>query len=334
MIPYPLTFDPILKEKVWGGRRFEKLNKALPQGVNIGESWEIADLASTSADGAGGDEARSVIAHGPMRGITLSDAIRAEGPNLMGSFRLGPDGCFPLLVKFLDARENLSVQVHPSAAYAAAHPGSHLKTESWYILGAEPGAKIYKGVKKGVTPQSFAAHIADGTVVNDLIAIDVKPGDFHHLPSGTVHAIGAGVLIAEIQCPSDTTFRVFDWGRTSRALHVQQALECIDFTGKLDQSPTAASPDHSRHRHLVTTDYYAINELRLGAGEPEHVRVGGRAPKIWMCVSGGGVLRSQRGEYPDTPVRAGDTLLLPASLGAATFTPQAPTVILDVVLPT
>ncbi|MFG0260002.1 MAG: type I phosphomannose isomerase catalytic subunit, partial [Phycisphaerales bacterium JB041] len=239
--PYVLTFEPILKAKVWGGRRLERLGKPLPAGVDVGESWEIADLASTSAGGGGGDAARSVISNGPLAGRTLHEAMDLWGERLLGRAARSAAGGFPLLVKFLDAREHLSVQVHPSPEYARAHPDAHLKTECWYVVDAEPGSVIYKGVRPGVTRTDFERALRAGQgggVVELLDAVPALVGDCHNLPSGTLHALGAGVLVAEVQTPSDTTFRVYDWaaefGRAGRELHVEQALACIDF------SPAAA----------------------------------------------------------------------------------------------
>ncbi|MFM9957180.1 MAG: type I phosphomannose isomerase catalytic subunit [Phycisphaerales bacterium] len=333
MTPSPLVLAPILKEKVWGGRALERVGKLLPPGKNIGESWELADLASTSADGGGGDAAHSEIAHGPMRGMTIADAVRAMGANLLGRVALTPTGGFPLLVKFLDARENLSVQVHPSPVYAAANPGAHLKTESWYILGAEPGAVIYKGVKPGVTREAFAAHIADGTVVNDLIAVPAIPGELHHLPSGTCHALGAGVLVAEVQTPSDTTFRVFDWGRTGRTLHVAQALECIRFGPPEKLAGERAGP--GERTLLVSTPFYALAELRLAPNTPHTIRVGGAAPRVWMVLEGEGELCAEAGEFAPLHLRAGETTLFPAAMPAARFTTSGASAakVLEVLLP-
>lgn len=320
MKPYPLVLAPIFKEKVWGGRRMERLGKHLPEGKLIGESWELADLASTSADGGGGEEAVSVIAHGEMRGLSLRDARLALGPNLMGSLRTINDG-FPLLVKFLDARENLSVQVHPSPAYAASHRGAHLKTESWYVLDAEPGAVIYKGVKQGVTREQFEAHLRAGdAVVNDLIAVPVKAGDFHHLPSGTCHALGAGVLVAEVQTPSDTTYRVHDWGRKGRTLHIAQALECIQFGPPARLA--AVRSDGSARFALVETDFYSVAELHLLGGTEAAIEnvppfpTGG--PMVWMCLKGVLRIESADDSFGPVEVKAGTTLLFPAAMGPAT----------------
>jgi len=334
MKPYPLIFEPILKDKVWGGRRLERLGKSLPEGALIGESWELADLAGTSADGGGGDAARSIIANGPMRGMTLADAIRAMGPNLMGVLRLSADGGFPLLVKFLDARENLSVQVHPSPDYAASHPGAHLKTESWYIVHADPGAKIYKGVRAGVTRDVFEAHVRDNTVVNDMIAIPARAGDFHHLPSGTCHALGAGVLVAEVQTPSDTTYRVYDWGRSGRALHLHQALQCIDYHPAAPESFVAARSDARARRPLVHTEFYELAEIRAAGGDPLDAPAAAGSPTIWMVLCGGIAIASPLGDFDPVTARTGDTLLLPAMLGPAQARAIGETVLLEARLPT
>ncbi len=314
---YPLELDPILKDKVWGGRRLARLGKSLPEGAMVGESWELADLRSTSPEGGGGEAAHSIIAHGEMRGLSLDQAITALGVNLMGSLRLSPEGGFPLLVKFLDARQNLSVQVHPSPAYAATNPGAHLKTESWYVIDAEPGAVIYKGVRQGVTRERLATAIRDGTVPDLLVSAPVKAGDFHHLPTGTCHALGAGVLVAEIQTPSDTTFRLFDWGRKGRALHVQQALECITFGPPARVS--AIRSDGSERFRLIETPAYTIDELsvlgdsRIAVENIPSPPVGG--PMVWMCLSGQGRLESESSAFQPVEFSAGRTILFPAALG-------------------
>jgi mannose-6-phosphate isomerase len=306
-VPYPLIFDPILKEKVWGGRRLESVGKALPPNVNIGESWELADMATTSASGGGGGSAVSTIVNGSLAGRTIRDATAAWGQDLLGPAKLTPTGGFPLLVKFLDAREDLSVQVHPSPAYAAAHPEANLKTECWSILAATPGAVLYKGIRPGVTREAFARHIADNTVVGDMIAVPAIVGECHNLPSGTCHALGAGVLAAEIQTPSDTTFRVYDWGRRGRELHVAQALACIDF----GPAPGPASiPAGDTRGRLVTTEYFVVDGLRLPAGAEMPLAFGPRATVV-MMLEGSGTLTTAAGR---TPLRAGQTALVPACL--------------------
>jgi mannose-6-phosphate isomerase len=322
--PYPLLTQPLLLEKVWGGRRLERYGKQLPPDVPIGESWEVADLEATSASGAGGHAARSPIANGPLAGHDLHEALHLWGPALIGESAAaralpfggggsnggggdggGGGGGFPLLVKYLDARENLSVQVHPSAAYARAHPGAHLKTEAWYILEACPGSIIYKGLRPGLSRGDFVEHLRAGRAVEALLAVPAIPGDCHLLSSGTCHALGAGVLVAEVQTPSDTTFRLYDWERTGRALHLEQALSCIAF----DQTPPPA-----RRRDdglggpgcvLASTPFFTV---RGGTAEPLPA---GRCAVV-MMVRGGGRLHLETAE--PLPLARGQTVIIPAVL--------------------
>jgi len=317
--PYPLLLEPILMPKVWGGRRLERFGKHLPPGQMIGESWELADLGATSASGGGGGAARSVISNGPLAGKSLRDAMLAWGAGLLGDAAPSRDGGFPLLVKFLDARENLSVQVHPSPAFAAAHPEAHLKTESWFILDAAPGSVIYKGIKPGVTRDSFASHIKDGTVVNDLIAVPAALGECHTLPSGTCHALGAGVLVAEVQTPSDTTYRVFDWGRVGRELHIEQSLECIEF----GPAPAATHLETaSRGGALARTAFF-----ELFAHKPAGRELNG-ADLFWgrcacvMSLKGSVSLRPAHGAVVELP--AGKTGLVPAAISGSVRVRSSP----------
>lgn len=329
MKPYPLIFQPILKDKVWGGRSLTDLGKDLgddPQRL-VGESWELVDLDHTSADGGGGGAEQSHILNGEMRGLTIRDAMRAMGSNLMGTVR-PTEGGFPLLVKFLDAAQNLSVQVHPSPQYAQAHPEAHLKTESWYIVSAKPGSKIYKGIRAGVNAEDFAQAITSGDVEEKLIAIDAVPGAFHHLPSGTCHALGAGIVIAEIQMPSDTTFRVYDWGRAGRALHVQQAVECIDFGPcHADESPPMLE---AGSRPLTENAHYRIAEHRLNGASTLEIHSDGTRPRVVMVVAGHVELFSAAEAFPSMPLPLGTTVLLPASLAETSMRSRADASVLEV----
>jgi len=316
--PYPLLFEPILKAKVWGGRRLSALGKTLPPDEPIGESWEIADLDSTSPSGGGGDAAHSVVRNGALAGKTIREVIDLWGAELLGD--LDASHGFPLLVKHLDANTNLSVQVHPSAAYAAAHPGALLKTEAWYVVDAAPGALIYAGIREGVTPERFAHLARTGGVESVMAAIPVRPGDCYNLPSGTVHALGGGVLVAEIQTPSDTTFRLYDWGRTGRELHIEQAIECAD-VGPLKVEPAVEPPGPGVER-LVVTEFFTIDR-RVGPVDGAALGVPASRPRVLMCVRGSGRVGT-------TDLVAGDTALLPAGLTAAALTLDADAVALDV----
>lgn len=346
MTLYPFLFEPIYKSKVWGGRTLEKLGRTLPPGdIKIGESWELADLSSTSVSGGGGGAERSKIANGPLTGLSLDQAISQFGPALMGKLPTTPSGNFPILVKYLDARENLSVQVHPSSEYAARHPEAHLKSEAWYIVEADPGACIYKGIREGVTPEQYRAAILTGreeAVEPLMIKVPVKAGDCHYLPSGTCHALGAGVLVAEVQTPSDTTFRVYDWGRTDRELHIEQAMQCIHFGPadvKREEKRTHIAGMYTTVSRLVTCEHFRIEKIRMIGGYEQELPYD--QPAVWMVLKGKGVIQS--GSTPGSakaserfdPVtfQAGQTLLIPAQLPEAKIALLEDTVWLEVTFP-
>lgn len=320
MKPYTLLFAPIFKDKVWGGRALEALGKTLPAG-NIGESWELVDLDSTSVSGGGGGAEHSKITNGALAGQTIRDAVKQWGRDLLGTTKASASGAFPLLVKFLDAREHLSIQVHPSPAYAKANPGANLKTECWYILhtqkvgGHEP--VIFKGLKPGVTRADLERAIREERVPEVMQAVPAIVGECHNLPSGTIHALGAGVVVAEVQTPSDTTFRVYDWakeyGRKGRELHVAQSVECTDF----GPAPALAklAPGAKRGR-LVTTEFFRVDEVRLKAGESIAIAdagangAAGRA-HAFTVLAGSGAVRTAAG---DERIMRGQTGIVPAAL--------------------
>src|SRR6266568_719239 len=258
---YPLTFHPLLKERVWGGRKLAEIyHKPLPPGVPIGESWEISDRP--------GDV--SVIANGPLAGQDLHWLVERHAPELLGATQRA-HGRFPLLIKILDAQEKLSLQVHPPPA-KAAELGGESKTEMWYIADAAPGAEIFVGLKRGVTRADFERKIQAGMVADCLHRLSVRPGDAMFLPSGRVHAIGAGLVIFEIQQNSDTTYRVFDWNRVGldgkpRALHLAQSLASIDFNDfepALVQSKFTGNA--AKVRPLVNDPLFNVEAVEMKAG--------------------------------------------------------------------
>lgn len=243
---HPFVLAPRFVSKIWGGRRLNSvLGKSLPVEGPIGESWEVYDFppGSVGVDARQpGDDPNgwtsSRIVNGRWTDRSIHDVMRTHRTELLGDappVRTAFGEQFPLLVKFLDAREDLSVQVHPPERYVGTHPDSFLKNECWTVLASEPGARLLIGTKPGVTREQFAAALREGTCESLLNSIPARVGETHYLPSGTVHALGGGVLVAEVQTPSDTTFRVFDFGRLDpttgapRALHVESGLECIDF---------------------------------------------------------------------------------------------------------
>lgn len=326
-VPYPLTFDPILLEKVWGGRRLGAYGKALAPGRSYGESWELADLAATSPSGGGGEAAQSMISAGPLAGKTIRDAVKRWGGELLGvkglvaarsfGYRGGP--VFPLLIKYLDAAEHLSVQTHPSPEFAMRHPDAALKTESWVVLEAEPTTRpdgvreepsVFIGVKPGVNEDRFRSKVAAGEVHEVIERAAAVPGDCWTLPSGTVHALGAGVLVAEVQTPSDTTFRLYDWqreyGRPSRAMHVDEAVRCMSFggSGGIESAPRARGLGR-----LATTPYYTIDAAEPGDGMG--LTVG--ACCVLMVLAGEAEVACCRGGFEKVIAPKGRTVVVPAA---------------------
>jgi len=223
------------------------------------------------------------------------------------------------------------VQVHPDEAYAQAHPGAALKSEAWYILHADPGAKIYKGVKAGVTKEQFRAALKTGQVEPLLNAIKVRTGDCHYLQSGTVHALGAGLLVAEVQTPSDTTFRVFDWNRLTaegkpRTLHIEEALACIHFGPSADKA-LSGSPTLGASR-LAECEHFTIDRVEM----PHNVqRPLGAEMAVWIILQGQGVITAE-GCLP-TAFARGDTLLMPPGMMGAQVKTIANTALLEVKVP-
>ncbi len=254
---YPFIFRPIFKDRIWGGRELERLyTKKIPAG-NIGEAWEISDRPGDA----------SVIANGKFAGKDLRWLMENHAAEILGDAKPAAAGRFPLLCKILDAREKLSLQVHPPASKAKALNGEP-KTEMWFIADAAPGASLYVGLKRGVTRAEFEKKIADGSVADCFHKIPVRAGDAMFLPSGRVHAIGDGLVIFEIQQNSDTTYRVFDWNRVGldgkpRELHVAQSLASIDFNDfepKLVPENFRPAPNF-KFRQLVEDPLFNVQEL-------------------------------------------------------------------------
>ena len=294
---YPFKFKPIFKERLWGGQRLrEVFGKDLPANAKIGESWELADLPEDTSE----------IVNGPLAGKTIDAVIAEFGTAITGKDDYQPP--FPLLIKILDAEDVLSVQVHPDAATCKRTGKGQPKTECWYIIDAQPGAVIYKGLKPGTTKSQFAKAIEDGTCADYLIKVSVKVGECHFLPSGTCHAIGAGLIIAEIQQPSDTTYRVFDWNRIdpatgqSRPLHVSEALEAIHFDSSGDN---LSVKDTGR---LAEADEFNVDKGHQMPGGD--VLLSGQM-KVLMILSGCGQITAEQTE--PTEFEKGDTLLVPAA---------------------
>src|SRR5689334_518442 len=317
---YPLKFKPRFVDKIWGGRKLDTvLGKKLPSDKPIGESWELYDFPPGVVEGSK-DWVSAEVTNGPLAGKTLHSLVQEFGQQLVGDVKLvAPHGQFPILIKFLDAREDLSVQVHPDQDYANTHPGAHLKSEAWYVFQHEPAARILKGLKKGTTREQFKQAIADGTVEKFIEAIPVKEGHCHYLPSGTIHALGAGILVAEVQTPSDTTFRVFDFNRIDpgtgkpRTLHVEEALQCIDFSGKPEEKQVRShvAGYFTTVSRLVTSPYFKLEKVRMTEGVEEPVPYD--QPVVWIMLAGEAQVTVDGMKEP-TRFARGETVLLPAMM--------------------
>ncbi|QDU34343.1 putative mannose-6-phosphate isomerase GmuF [Poriferisphaera corsica] len=331
---YPLKLNPIYKEKVWGGRTLELLDRTLPgtSNTHIGESWELADLNQTSVSGGGGSPEHSLIANGEFSGQTISELIQSLGPAITGSLPLTDSNSFPLLVKFLDAKTNLSVQVHPSQKYADAHEDAFLKSECWYILHAEPGAVIYKGVKEGTTEGLFRQAIKSNTVEELLIKVPVNIGDCHYVPSGTCHALGQGILAAEVQTPSDTTFRVYDWGRTGRELHIDAAMQCMTLgpaeTSKYEPNITTDGQYASRTQ-LITCKFFNLDRYIAKSNFTDPLT--NNEPIVWMFLEGSGHFSCDAS--PHIAFEKGQTFLIPPNISNLTVEMSEGTTWLETTFP-
>lgn len=290
----PLTFEPLYQERVWGGRELEKVyGRTLPAtGVPYGESWEISDR----------EYDQSIVRRGPLAGMSLHQLWCELREEIFGKGLLSDR--FPLLIKILDARADLSIQVHPPEEIAAELSGEP-KNEMWYIADVSEGAKIYVGLKKGTTKEGFEQSLTNGTCAEQVHAISPKAGESIHIPSGRIHAIGAGILIYEIQQNSDTTYRVFDWNRVGldgvpRALHIGDSLQCIDFN---DFEPEMDTPQGNT---IALCEHYHVQQHDLSTGASVGNPIADRFSII--TVVSGSVEDSAGQSYS-----AGDFMILPVA---------------------
>ncbi len=320
MKPYPLRFRPILKRTIWGGRRLgDQLGKPIGPGSDYAESWEVVDH---------GDD-QSIVANGVLAGRSLAQLI-AESPDWLLGSGVSVDS-FPLLLKYLDCNRVLSVQVHPDDAYGLAMETPDLgKTEAWYIVASDPGSLIYAGLKPGVDRRLLERAIQAGETEQVLHAFHPEPGDVVFIPAGTVHALGAGLLVAEIQQSSDTTFRLFDWNRLGadgkpRPLHVRESLEVTDYdSGPVH--PQRADLTTLGWQSLVACDKFVLQAMLQGQDQ-----VGGDEKFHIMTVPQGTAILRVDSEV--VTLRTGETLLLPASMPACDLQVEASSVVLSMHLP-
>lgn len=301
---YPLTFQPNLHELVWGGHKLQVL-KGLPRdNRRLGESWEISDVPTS----------QSVVAEGPLAGKTLSELVGRYGPSLLGHHIFEADGrSFPLLVKFIDAQDDLSIQVHPNDALAKERHNKLGKTEMWYVMDAEPGATLLAGFKEKITRKEYRRRVADGSIVDVLARHEVHPGDVFFIPAGRVHAICSGILLCEIQQSSDVTYRLFDYHRLGldgqpRQLHTDEALDAIDFNVYANYR-TAYTPVDEGAVRIVDCRYFVVSVLSTSTLLRRNLLAEDSFVTL-SCLSGRGVIRTASGNTVE--LHKGMSCLVPA----------------------
>lgn len=311
---YPLKFKPVYKDYIWGGRNLEKLGKKLPEGI-VAESWEI----SCHPDGI------SVVENGELEGMALPDLIGKYGREIVGTDLPEKDlAKFPLLVKIIDANDKLSVQVHPEDSYAQVNENGELgKNEMWYIISAQPGARLIYDVIPGTTKESFEQAVKDNNINSCLKTIEVLPGDVLNIPAGLVHAIGEGIVLAEIQQNSNTTYRVYDYDRVDkngakRPLHLEKALDVIDFNAsgrkeKYDGIEIKQNGNSSK-KYMVANRYFAVELYDVDGNVSENAD--GSKFYLYVLTEGEGEIEYNSGCLK---VKGGESILIPASLGSYTL---------------
>jgi mannose-6-phosphate isomerase len=307
----PLVFIPYLRSQIWGGRRLgRRLGKTLPAEGTFGESWEISAHPHHV----------SRVAEGEFAGASFADLWRDHAAELVGK-SIAPQARFPWLIKFLDCHAQLSVQVHPDNRIARELLGDEMgKTEAWVVLDVEPGGQIQAGLKPGVSRADLVRHLDAGTVGECLHSFTPCPGDCVFLPAGTVHAVGGGVVLAEVQQSSDATFRLFDWNRLGsdgrpRTLHREEALRSIDWTSgpvsPVSPRPLAGCPGDVRGEGLVCCEHFRIDRYQVFAAMPLPCQ---NRMSVWILIDGRAALRARDGSY-DRCFRPGETALIPATAG-------------------
>ncbi len=321
-IEYPLKFTPILKEKVWGGNKLAQVLHKKSDKNNIGESWEISDIQ--------GDV--SMVAGGKFKGKTLSELIKEFKGSLVGEKVYNEfEDKFPLLIKFIDAAEPLSIQLHPNDELARKRHNSFGKTEMWYVMQADPGSGLIVGFKKEVTKEEYLENLKNKTLTEILNFEEVSEGDVYFIPTGRVHAIKAGVMLAEIQQTSDITYRIYDWDRVddqgnTRELHTKLALDAIDYSvQEIYKTPYVKKKNASVN--IVDCRYFTTNMISFNKTLSVNY-IDKDSFVIYMCVKGNAIIHY--GEGLTESIRKGETVLIPASLKDLKLKPNGYTEILEI----
>lgn len=300
---YPIKFIPILKNKIWGGQKLKTILNKQSEFPNLGESWEISDVE--------GDV--SIVSNGYYKGKSLKDLLKILGPDLVGqqNYRIFEDK-FPLLIKFIDARDDLSIQLHPNDKLAAERHNSFGKTEMWYVMQADKDSSLIVGFNQKITPEKYLKHLEDKTLTKILNFDKVKTGDTYFIEVGRVHAIGSGVMLAEIQQTSDVTYRVYDWDRiddegNKRELHNDLAIDAIDFDMP-DNFRVSYSKKANKSNEMVNCPYFTTNYLEVinNSIKKQNKR---DSFFIYICVEGEATITYK--EYTES-IKVGETILMPA----------------------
>lgn len=318
---YPLKFKPILKSIIWGGNEICKFKGLTPEQEGVGESWEISSVEGNV----------SVIANGDLENKDLTEVIATYKEQLVGKSNFATFGTtFPLLIKFIDARDNLSIQVHPDDELAKKRHNSFGKTEMWYVINAAQGAFLYSGFEKQMTPESYVKSIEDNTFVDYLAKHDVKKGDVFFLPAGRVHAIGAGTFIAEIQQTSNITYRIYDYNRTDangnpRELHTDLAKDAIDY--KLyDSYKTSYTRKENQPVELESCKYFTTNLLEVTKGiTRDYSSIDSFV--AYICMGGACNIKDNKGN--ELHVKQGETILIPADTMDVFIAPEGDALLLE-----
>ena len=312
---YPLKFEPILKQTLWGGDKiipFKHLNETLP---HVGESWEVSAVEGSE----------SVVANGADKGYTLPEMVRKYKEELVGEANYARFGNkFPLLIKFIDAKLDLSIQVHPGDELAKKRHNSFGKNEMWYVIAADKGAKLISGFAEEITPKEYKDRVHNGTFAEVLQTCAIEPGDVFYVPAGRVHGIGAGAFVAEIQQTSDITYRIFDYNRKdkdgkSRELHTSQAMDAINFSDVQDDFRTEYERVQNEPVEMVASPYFTTSvydmteEITCDYSELDSF-------VIFICVEGS--CRLTDDNQNEITLRAGETVLLPAAVQEVTIVPE------------
>ena len=312
---YPLQFEPILKQTLWGGDKiipFKHLDETLP---NVGESWEVSAVEGSE----------SVVANGADKGYTLPEMVRKYKDELVGEANYALFGSkFPLLIKFIDAKLDLSIQVHPGDELAKKRHNSFGKNEMWYVIAADKGAKLISGFSEEITPKEYKDRVHNGTFAEVLQTCTIEPGDVFYVPAGRVHGIGAGAFVAEIQQTSDITYRIFDYNRKdkdgkSRDLHTSQAMDAINFSDVQDDFRTEYERIRNEPVEMVASPYFTTSvydmteEITCDYSELDSF-------VIFICVEGS--CRLTDDNQNEITLRAGETVLLPAAVQEVTIVPE------------